>query len=110
MQYDLYLLNNTIKDHEVDQFLALSQYYSKRSLAFQRKLLRKDSLFLLVCIVCVLFVCSFALFLLYEGKKNKWKGKMVPLGVDVFIAILRVESMFHQHLLQKVFTIDFGFL
>lgn len=35
---------------------------------------------------------------------------MVPLGVDVFIAILRVESMFHQHLLQKVFTIDFGFL
>ena len=47
---------------------------------------------------------KFALFLLYEGKKKKWKGKMVPLGVDVFIATLRVESTFHQHLLQKVFT------
>ena len=57
MQYDLYLLNNTIKGHEADQFRALSQYSSKRSLAFQRKSLRKDSLFLLVCIsVCCLFV------------------------------------------------------
>ena len=48
MQYDLYWLNSAIKGHEVDGFRALSQYYSKRSLAFQRKSLRKDSLFLLV--------------------------------------------------------------
>ena len=97
MQYDLNLLNSAIKGHKVDQFLALSPYYSKRSLAFQRKSLRKDSLFLLVCIVCVLFVCSFALSLLNEGKKKKRKRKMVPLCIDVFTAILRVESMFHLH-------------
>ena len=95
MQYDLNLLNSAIKGHKVDQFLALSPYYSKRSLAFQRKSLKKDSLFLLVCIVCVLFVCSFALSLLNEGNKKKRKRKMVPLCVDVFTAILRVESMFH---------------
>lgn len=76
MQYDLYLLNNTIKGHEADQFRALSQYSSKRSLAFQRKSLRKDSLFLLVCIsVCCLFVHLLYFCFMRERKRNgkeKW--------------------------------------